>query len=50
LYWGINAFKKGYYPRTNIVKDEKEYLFADTYCVYVEEIFLPAIECTSIWV
>jgi len=23
LYWGINDFKKGYHPRTNIVKNEK---------------------------
>jgi len=26
---GINDFKKGYQPRTNIVKDEKGDLFAD---------------------
>ena len=30
LYRGINDFKKGYQPRTNVVK----------------ELFLPAIECT----
>jgi hypothetical protein len=29
LYRGINAFKKGYQPRTNIVKDELGDLVAD---------------------
>jgi hypothetical protein len=29
LYRGVNDFKKGYQPRTNIVKDEKGDLFAD---------------------
>jgi len=29
IYRGINDFKKGYQPRTNIVKDEKGNLFAD---------------------
>jgi hypothetical protein len=24
LYWGINDFKKGYQPRTNIVKYEQD--------------------------
>jgi hypothetical protein len=33
LYGGINEFKKGYEPRTNIVKVEKGGLFADTYSV-----------------
>jgi hypothetical protein len=28
LYRGINDFKMGYQPRTNIVKDEKDDLFA----------------------
>jgi len=44
----INDFKKGYQPRTIIVKDEKGELVADPpqYCGEVEEIFLPAIECT----
>jgi hypothetical protein len=34
LYSGINGFKKGYYPRTNIVKDEKGYLvrFPQYFC------------------
>jgi hypothetical protein len=30
LYGGINDFKKGYQPRTNIVEDENGGLFADT--------------------
>ena len=38
LYRGINDFKKGYQPRTTIIKDEKGDL--------VKELFLPAIECT----
>jgi hypothetical protein len=33
LYGDINDFKKGYQPKTNIVKDEKGSLFADTYSV-----------------
>jgi len=32
LYRGINEFKKGYQPRTNIVKDEKGDMFADSQC------------------
>jgi hypothetical protein len=37
LYRGINEFKKGYQPRTNILKNEKGDLVTG---------FLPAIECT----
>ena len=33
LYRGINDFKKGYQPRTNIVKDEKSDLVADSHCI-----------------
>jgi hypothetical protein len=29
LHRGINAFKKGYQPRTSLVKDEKGDLLAD---------------------
>jgi hypothetical protein len=29
LYRGINEFKKGYQPRTNLVKDERGNLLAD---------------------
>ena len=31
LYRGINDFKKGYQPRTNVVKEEKGDLVADSY-------------------
>jgi hypothetical protein len=33
LYRGINDFKKGYQPRTNIVKDEKGYLVTESYSI-----------------
>jgi hypothetical protein len=33
LYRGISGFKKGYQPRTNIVKDEKGDLVADSHRV-----------------
>ena len=33
LYRGINDFKKGYQPRTNIVKDEKGNLIADSHSI-----------------
>ena len=33
LYRGINDFKKGYQPRTCIVKDEKGDLVADSYSI-----------------
>jgi len=49
LHRGINNFKKGYQPRTIIVKDEKGELVADLppqYYGKVEELFLPAIERT----
>jgi hypothetical protein len=29
LYRGVNVFKKGYQPRTNLVKDERGDLVAD---------------------
>jgi len=35
LYRGINDFKKGYQPRTFIVKDDKGELVADTYSIMV---------------
>ena len=49
LYRGINDFKKGYEPRTIIVKEEKGDLVADPpqyYGEVEEELFKPAIECT----
>ena len=33
LYRGINDFKKGYQPRTDIVKDEKGDLVADSHSI-----------------
>jgi len=33
LYRGINDFKKGYQPRNNIVKDEKDDLFVDSHSI-----------------
>ena len=30
---GINDFKKGYQPRTNIVKDEKGGFVTDSHCI-----------------
>ena len=33
LYRSINDFKKGYQPRTNIVKDEKNDLVADSHSI-----------------
>jgi len=33
LYRGINDFKKGYQPRSNIVKDEKCDLVADSHSI-----------------
>ena len=48
LYRGINDFKKGYQPRTTIVKDEKGDLVADSHSIMArwKKLFLPAIECT----
>jgi hypothetical protein len=33
LYRGINEFKTGYQPRTNIVKEENGYLLADSHSI-----------------
>jgi len=35
LYRGINDFKKGYQPRTNIVKGDKGDLVADSHIILV---------------
>jgi hypothetical protein len=42
LYRGINEFKKGYQPRTNLVKDENGDLLADT----TRKKNLSATDCT----
>ena len=36
LYRGINDFNKVYQTRTNIVKDEKGYLFTDSHSILVK--------------
>jgi len=48
FHGGIRDFKKGYQPRSTIVKDEKgNYVCRLQQCLgWVEELFLPAIECT----
>ena len=33
LYMGINDFKKSYQPRTNIVKDDKDDMVADSHSI-----------------
>ena len=33
MFRGISDFKKDYQPRTNIVKDEKSYLVADSHSI-----------------
>jgi hypothetical protein len=33
LYRGISEFKRGYHPRTNVVKDEKGDLVADSHSI-----------------
>jgi hypothetical protein len=47
LYRGISDFKKGYQPRTDIVKDEKHDLVTDChkYFGWEEELILSALEC-----
>jgi hypothetical protein len=37
LYRDINAFKKGYQPRTNTVQDEKGDLVTDSYSILARE-------------
>jgi hypothetical protein len=34
LYWGINEFKKGYQPRTNLVKDKRGDLLVDSHKIF----------------
>jgi len=33
LYRGVNDIKKGNQPRTNIIKDEKDYLVANSHTI-----------------
>jgi hypothetical protein len=51
LYRGISKFKKGYQPRTNIVKDVDGDLLVDSHSIlkYIEqteELLLSTVECT----
>jgi hypothetical protein len=48
LYRGINDFKKGYQPRTIIIKGRERRFGCrlPQYYGELEELFLPAIECT----
>jgi hypothetical protein len=50
LYRGISDFKKGYQPRTNIVKDDKGDLVTDSYSIVARwrSYFVQAVEYT--WV
>jgi hypothetical protein len=50
LYRGINKFKKGYQPRTNLIKDERGDLLADPHKILNRwKNYLYAIECTWNW-
>ena len=48
MHTGMNDFKKGYQPRTNILKDEQGDLLADPPQYYGQamETFISATECT----
>jgi hypothetical protein len=46
LYKGINEFKRGYQPRSNLVKDESGDLLANSQ-QYLEELILSVTECTE---
>jgi hypothetical protein len=34
MYRGINEFKKGYQPRTNLGKDDRSYLLVDPFKIF----------------
>jgi hypothetical protein len=48
LHRGINEFKKGYQPRTNIVKEENGDLLENSHSIFNrwKNYFSPAIKCT----
>jgi hypothetical protein len=48
MYRGINDFKKGYQPKSNIAKDEKGDLVTDCYIILARwgESFLSIVRCT----
>jgi hypothetical protein len=46
MYTGINGLKKGYQPRTNLEKDAKGDLLADSHTsLYRQKSLLSVIEC-----
>jgi hypothetical protein len=50
LHRGITEFKKGYQPRTNLVKDERADVLVDPHTIsytFKSYFFLSAIECTG---
>jgi hypothetical protein len=47
LYRGTTEFKKGYQPKTKLVKDEGQFSYGSSkYFDLVEELLLSPIECT----
>jgi hypothetical protein len=47
LHRGINKFKNGYQPRTNLVKDERDELLVDPHKILKRwKNYLSAVECT----
>jgi hypothetical protein len=51
LYMGINEFKKGYQPRTNLVKDEKGDLLADPHKIVSRwmDYFCQLLNVQQVW-
>jgi hypothetical protein len=49
LYRGINEFKRGYQPRSNLVKGENGDLLADSHNIlnWIEELLLSITECSQ---
>jgi hypothetical protein len=46
LYRRINEFKRGYQPRSNLVKDENSDLLADSHILKKWKNYFSIIECT----
>jgi hypothetical protein len=47
MYRDINEYKKHCQPRISLIKVDSGYLLACYYFEYVDELLLPAIECTQ---
>jgi hypothetical protein len=45
LYSGINDFKRGYQPRSNLVKDENADLLADSHNIVIRWKNYSVVEC-----